>query len=260
MDEAFWREVPVGPDSLTRKRNFRDLLISDLRKPEIGQLDLTVLEQDILRLDIIMDDGALESVEIVDKAQQLPRDEPGLALGGYGVLLHVDREIGPVAELHHRAEGVLVDLDGVVEHDDILMAQLLVNLVLTKRMLDVVGLVGLRPAAAQLVDLAGDPAHFDDVKGFVDLAESALAKETHDLVSLVQNRPATAPGVVVLVVESAGGLFLESSNLHLQINLLHIQRLQSILRQLNPLLLQHLLKIQPRQLQILILLHRRSQK
>ena len=30
VDEAFWREVPVGPDSLAGERDFGDLLVSDL--------------------------------------------------------------------------------------------------------------------------------------------------------------------------------------------------------------------------------------
>ena len=52
------------------------------------------------------------------------------------------------------AEGVGVDLEDVEEPDDPRMLKVLVDVVLTQRVLDVVGLFVVLPLLAQLVDLA----------------------------------------------------------------------------------------------------------
>ena len=60
------------------------------------------------------------------------------------------------AVLHHRAEGVGVDLEGVIVLDDARVVQGPVDVVLPQRVLDVVGLLVVLPVLVQLVNFTGD--------------------------------------------------------------------------------------------------------
>ena len=71
-------------------------------------------------------------------------------------LFQVEVEIMSRAVLHHRAERVGVDLEGVVVLDDPRVVQRPVDVVLPQRVLDVVGLLVVLPVLVQLVDFAGD--------------------------------------------------------------------------------------------------------
>ena len=54
------------------------------------------------------------------------------------------------------AEGIGVNLEDVEESDDPRVLEVLVDVVLTQRVLNVVGLLVVFPVLAELVDLAGD--------------------------------------------------------------------------------------------------------
>jgi len=54
------------------------------------------------------------------------------------------------------AEGIGIDLEDVEESDDPRVLEVLVDVVLTQRVLNVVGLLVILPVLAELVDLAGD--------------------------------------------------------------------------------------------------------
>ena len=55
--KALWWEAPVGPDPLRRQPNLRDVTrFHDLTEPEVCDLDLPLVKQNILGLDVIMDD------------------------------------------------------------------------------------------------------------------------------------------------------------------------------------------------------------
>ena len=71
------------------------------------------------------------------------------------MLFEVKVEVVAVAVLEHGAERVGVDLEHVEQADDARVVQLLVDVVLAQRVLDVVGLLVVLPVLVQLVDLAG---------------------------------------------------------------------------------------------------------
>lgn len=119
-----------------------------------------------------MDDGRLDFVEILEGVYHLHDDTARLPLRYGLVLLQVEVEVVSVAVLEYCAEGVGVDLEDVVEPDHSWMVQLLVNVVLSERVLYVVGLLVVLPVLVQLVDLARHVPLLLQVERLVHLAEA----------------------------------------------------------------------------------------
>ena len=115
------------------------------------------------------------------------------------VLLEVKVQVVSVAVLEHRAERVGVNLEDVKEADNPRMVQLFVDVVLSKGVLDVVGLLVVLPVLVQLVDLAGHVALLLEVKGFVHLTESALAEQHEQQIPLVEHRMVIESALVLVV-------------------------------------------------------------
>ena len=53
--EAFGRLVPIGPDTLTSQLNLVLVLANNLAEAEICNFDFSVVEDDILRFEVVMD-------------------------------------------------------------------------------------------------------------------------------------------------------------------------------------------------------------
>lgn len=71
-------------------------------------------------------------------------------------------------------EGVGIDLEDVEELDDPRVLEVLVDVVLAQRVLDVVGLLVILPLLAQLVDLAGHVPLLFHVKSLKQKVMEAL--------------------------------------------------------------------------------------
>ena len=175
--EAFRWQVPVGAHALACEVHLGlILLLHDLAQPEVSDLDLAFVKQHILWLDVIMDNSLCLILEVLDRGDQLLDNQLGLGLRNRLDLLTEDREITSFAVLQHSAEGVFVNLHGVIQLNDVWMIQLSTSLILPQSMLDVVVLSLFRPSRMQLMDLACHKGHSVHVECFVDLRESAFAK------------------------------------------------------------------------------------
>jgi len=97
--EALWRLVPVGADALTRQFDFVLIFLDNFAQAEVGDLDLAIVEDDILRLKVIMDNLLLLVVEVLEAGQNLGNYELGLLLLYLLIFFQVVVEIGPTAQL-----------------------------------------------------------------------------------------------------------------------------------------------------------------
>ena len=71
-------------------------------------------------------------------------------------LLKIEVKVVAITVFKDSAEGIGVNLEDVEESDDPRVLEVLVDVVLTQRVLNVVGLLVVFPVLAELVDLAGD--------------------------------------------------------------------------------------------------------
>lgn len=53
--EAFWRLVPVGAHALARQLNLILILFDDLAEAEVGDFDLSIVKDDVLGLEVVVD-------------------------------------------------------------------------------------------------------------------------------------------------------------------------------------------------------------
>ena len=91
-------------------------------------------------------------------------------------LLQVEVQIVAITVFEDSAEGVGIDLEDVEELDDSRVLEVLVDVVLAQRVLDVVGLLVVLPLLAQLVDLASNVALLLHVEG---LEEEVVRRVRH---------------------------------------------------------------------------------
>lgn len=135
------------------------VLVHNLGEAKVGDLYVAaytaVAQEDVARLEVVMDDGRLDFVQVFEGRHDLRDDRSRLPLANDLVLLEVKIEVVPVAVLEHRAERIGVYLEDVKEPDDTRVVQLLVNVVLPQGVLDVIGLLVVLPVLVQLVNLAG---------------------------------------------------------------------------------------------------------
>ena len=102
-DEAFGGKIPVCPHPLGRQLEV--LVLGRLAQPEISDLDLPLMEEDVLRFEVVVDDLVGQLVQVANGAHHLPQDQLGLLLGDSLVFFEVVRKVRSLAVLHHRAEG-----------------------------------------------------------------------------------------------------------------------------------------------------------
>mmetsp|Transcript_13091 Transcript_13091/g.30280 ORF Transcript_13091/g.30280 Transcript_13091/m.30280 type:complete len:280 (-) Transcript_13091:548-1387(-) len=146
------------------------------------------MEQDVARLEIVVDDLLLLLVEVTQSRKHLHDDRTGLAFGEQALLFQELLEVPRVAVLQHRAEPVRRYLEDVEEADDAGVRQLLLDLVLARGVLHVVGSLLLRPRRIQLVDLARDLLEVLEVESEVHFREASLPEEVQKEVAVVQER------------------------------------------------------------------------
>ena len=121
----------------------------------------------------------------------------------------------------------MVDLDGVELANDSAMTQVLVNLVLTYRVLDVVVFDLLGPAIVEVVHLARDFSACFEVVRLVDLGVAALAEHAQNQIPILEHGKMVARVVHAAVL----GPFLVTHALELlQVeHLLFLEQVQLLL-------------------------------
>ena len=191
--EAFRRLVPVRSDALAGQLDLVLVLLDDLAQAEVCDLNLAIVEDDILRLEVVVDNLLLLIVQVLEPREDLRNDQLGLLLIDLLILLQVVVEVRPAAQLQNRAKAVVVDLHRVVMPHHTPVRQLFMDLVLAQRMLDVVVLDLVTPAVIEVVDLAGDLATILQVKRLVHLREATLAEDGQDEVLVVEDGESLAP-------------------------------------------------------------------
>lgn len=85
--EALRSLIPVGADALARQLNPLSALVDDLAQAEVRDLDFAVVEDDVLRFQVKMNNTLRALVQILQAAQDLGHDQLGLLLGYLPVLL-----------------------------------------------------------------------------------------------------------------------------------------------------------------------------
>jgi len=151
-------------------------LLSDFAKPEISYFDDALVEEDVLRLEVVVNDLVGELMQVADSTDYLPYYQFGLFLGYLLVLLQVERQVRTLAKLQHSAERIGIYLDCVIKSHDVGMAQHLVHTVLSYSMFHVVVLCLCVPFGVEFVYLHCNFLQFLSVVAFVDLTEASTAK------------------------------------------------------------------------------------
>ena len=96
------------------------------------------MEDDVLRLQIVVDDLLLLFIQILEPTQNLRNYELSLLLRDLSILLQVKVEVRARTKLQDCAEAVVINLDGVKLFDYSPVVQVLVDLVLSYCMLYVI--------------------------------------------------------------------------------------------------------------------------
>lgn len=114
------------------------LLVHDLTQAKISDLDLpadvALGEEDVPGLEVVVNDRWFDLVQVLERRDDLHHDRARLSLGNGLVLLQVEVEVVSVAVLQHRAEGVRIDLEHVVEFHHSRMVQRFMDVVFPQRM------------------------------------------------------------------------------------------------------------------------------
>lgn len=105
-------DSPVGAGALRRQIHavirIVVLLVHHLRQPEIGDLNfaayVALRQQNVARLQVVVDDGRFDFVQVLESGHDLHDDGARLALRYRFVLLQVEVEVVAVAVLEHRAK------------------------------------------------------------------------------------------------------------------------------------------------------------
>ena len=130
--------IPVSSHSLRCQLNLLVALIYCLAKPKVCDLDFPKMEDDVLRLQIVVDDLLLLFIQILEPTQNLRNYELSLLLRDLSILLQVKVEVRARTKFQNCAEAVVINLDSVKLFDYSPVVQVLVDLVLSYCMLYVI--------------------------------------------------------------------------------------------------------------------------
>lgn len=121
-------------------------------------------------------------IEVLKPTQNLGDDQFGLFLWHLLVLLKIEVEIGSRAKLQHSAKAVMIDLNRVelLHHSSVV--QVLMDLILSKGMLDVTFFDLLTPAIVEVMDLASHLSAALEIISSVDFGVAALPQKTQEQV------------------------------------------------------------------------------
>ena len=136
--EALRSLVPVGADALRGQLDLLMTLVDDLAQAEVSDFHLSVVEDDVLRLKVVVNDLLFALVQVLQPTQYLRNYKLGLLLGDLPILLQVEVEIWPRAQLKDRTEAVVVDLHGVKLLYDPSVVEVFMDLIFTDGMLNVI--------------------------------------------------------------------------------------------------------------------------
>ena len=176
--KALGRLVPVSAHALRSKLNLFLIFAHELAQTKVCDLYFTLVKEYVLRFQVVMDYLLLlVAHQVLQPRQDLRNDQFCLFLCKLLVFLQVVVEIRPTAQLENRTEAVVVDLHCVIVFNDAPMAQLLVDLILTQRMLYIVIFYLIAPAIIEVVDFTGDFTTVFEVKGLVDFGETTFAED-----------------------------------------------------------------------------------
>ena len=90
--------IPVGANALACQFDLVLVLLDDLAQAEVSDFHLAVVEDNVLRFEVIVDYFLLLVIQIFQTAQYLRYDKLGLFLCDLLVLLQVVVQIGPAAQ------------------------------------------------------------------------------------------------------------------------------------------------------------------
>mmetsp|Transcript_38957 Transcript_38957/g.111148 ORF Transcript_38957/g.111148 Transcript_38957/m.111148 type:complete len:317 (-) Transcript_38957:646-1596(-) len=159
--------------------------MDDFAEPEVCNLHLPAVEEEVAGLEVIVDDLAAVRVHVPEPAQDLEHDAPGLPLRQRAVAPHVLVQGLALAELEYRAEGARGDREAVLQRDHAGVVQRLLDLVLTHGPPDVALALLVTHVLAQLVDLDSAVPVVLEVVRAEDLAEAAAPDHVQKLVPVV---------------------------------------------------------------------------
>ena len=178
------------------------LVVHDLGQAKVRDLDVPVEtvsadEKDIAGLQVIVNDGRFDLVEINESRHNLHDDACRLFLWNSFVLLEKKVEIVDIAEVEDSAEAVAADLEHVLEPDDPGVVERHVDVVLPEGVLHVVALFVVRPVRVELVQLAGHVLVLLQVEALVHLGEAAIADEHEEQVRVVEDGEVVPLGLIL---------------------------------------------------------------
>ena len=122
--------VPVSAHSLTCQLYLVLVLLNDLAQAEVCDFYFTIVEDYILRLQIVVNNLLLLVIEVLEAGQNLRNNQLCLFLLYLLVLLQIVVQVRATTQFKNRAEAVVIDLNCVVVLDHPSIIQLFVDFVL----------------------------------------------------------------------------------------------------------------------------------
>ena len=136
--EAFWCLVPVSSDALRSQLDLLVSLVYYLAKTKVSNLYLSVMEDNILWLKVVVNNFLFAFVQILKSTQDLRYYELNLLLSNLAVLFKVEIQIWSRAKLQNSTKTIVVYFNGIELFDYPSMVQVFMYLVLSYGMLYVV--------------------------------------------------------------------------------------------------------------------------
>ena len=210
--EALRRLIPVSAHALRCQLNLLLIFANYFAQTKVCDFDLSIVEQNILGFQVVMDYFLLGIGQILQTTQDLRDDELCLLFLDLLGLFEIVVEVRPTAQLQNGAETIVVDLNCIKMLHHASVVQLLVDLVFPEGMLYVVIFHLVIPTVVEVVDLAGNLAAVLQIEGLVHLREASLAQDGEDQVPIIEHSEGLAP-----VDATVLGLFLVPNSLVLHL-------------------------------------------
>lgn len=182
LREAFRSLVPVSASSKGGELNLITGLFNLLAEAKVTQLDLSLVEKDVLRFKVIMDDLRFLLAQVKESLHDLLHNHPGFLLRDDLPLLQKVREVRPSTAFEYCAEGFAVYLDVIEERHYPVIVQALMNVNFE---FDVIHLHALSPGGIESMDLAGHIRIRDEVVSLEYLGVPSLSQQAKNDVSTI---------------------------------------------------------------------------
>ena len=138
MLEAFWCLVPVSSDALRSQLDLLVTFIYYLAQAKVSNLNLSIMEDNVLWLKVVVNNFLFAFVQILKPTQDLRNDELDLLLCNLAVLFEVEIQIWSRAKLENGTKTIVVYFNCIELFDNPPMIKVFMYLVLSNGMLYVV--------------------------------------------------------------------------------------------------------------------------